>query len=39
LTAEDAFQDLVADIVASGWGAEEVSAAIEQLPMQPPGVS
>jgi hypothetical protein len=33
LTAEDAFQDLVANFVASGWGAEEVTAAVEQLAM------
>jgi hypothetical protein len=31
LAAEDAFQELVANIVAAGWGAEEVAAAIEDL--------
>lgn len=31
MAAEDAFQDLVANIVAAGWGAEEVAAAIEEL--------
>lgn len=29
--AEDAFQELVANVVAAGWGAEEVAAAIEDL--------
>ncbi len=33
LAAEDAFQELVANIVAAGRGAEEVNAAIEQLAM------
>lgn len=31
MAAEDAFQDLVANIVAAGWGEEEVAAAIEEL--------
>lgn len=31
MAAEDAFQELVANVVAAGWGAEEVAAAIEDL--------
>lgn len=31
MAAEDAFQDLVANIVAAGWGAEEVAEAIGEL--------
>lgn len=31
MAAEDAFQELVANIVAAGWGADEVAAAIEEL--------
>jgi BRCT domain type II-containing protein len=31
MAAEDAFQELVANIVAAGWGEEEVAAAIEDL--------
>lgn len=31
MAAEDAFQELVANIVAAGWGAEEVAHAIGEL--------
>jgi hypothetical protein len=31
MAAEDAFQEIVANIVAAGWSAEEVAAAIEEL--------
>lgn len=31
MAAEDAFQELVANIVAAGWGAEEVADAIGEL--------
>lgn len=31
MAAEDGFQELVANIVAAGWGAEEVADAIGEL--------
>lgn len=31
MAAEDAFQQLVGEIVAAGWGADEAAAAIEEL--------